>query len=275
MAEVTVRPVGACAALVEVPAGSGFAWRELLLSLAAEGVVPTPREVVPAESTVLVDGVPADQLAEALRDVDPPAGDTDDGGDVVEVPTVYDGADLDEVARLWGTDRQGGGDRHTSTELRVAFCGFAPGFPYLVGLEGELPRRDSPRTSVPAGAVALAGRYCGIYPSASPGGWQLVGRTAVRLFDVDADPPALLPPGTRVRFTAVPPDEPSDPPPRQQGARPDSSTAQLEVRRAGALTTVQDLGRVGSAHLGVPRAGSLDEPAARLANRLVGNDEGA
>jgi KipI family sensor histidine kinase inhibitor len=94
---------------------------------------------------------------------------------------------------------------HTGTQFSVAFCGFSPGFAYLAGLPARLavPRRASPRTRVPAGSVALADGWCGVYPQASPGGWALVGTTDVELFDLDRDPPALLTPGTRVRFVRV------------------------------------------------------------------------
>jgi KipI family sensor histidine kinase inhibitor len=102
--------------------------------------------------------------------------------------------DADEVVR-----------RHTGTEWTVAFCGFAPGFGYLTpdGEPWDVPRRDSPRTRVPAGAVALAGGFSGVYPRESPGGWQLIGRTDVAVFDVARDPAALLRPGVRVRFGAA------------------------------------------------------------------------
>jgi KipI family sensor histidine kinase inhibitor len=95
---------------------------------------------------------------------------------------------------------------HTATTFRVGFCGFAPGFAYLTGLPAALavPRHPTPRTKVPAGSVALADTYCGVYPTESPGGWQLIGRTDVVLFDVAATPPALLVPGVRVRFVEVP-----------------------------------------------------------------------
>jgi 5-oxoprolinase (ATP-hydrolysing) subunit B len=95
--------------------------------------------------------------------------------------------------------------RHTAPEYTVAFLGFSPGFPYLVGLDPalEVPRRDTPRTSIPAGSVGLAGGQTGVYPTASPGGWQLIGRTEVTLFDPDRDPPALLGPGSRLRFTVA------------------------------------------------------------------------
>jgi KipI family sensor histidine kinase inhibitor len=91
---------------------------------------------------------------------------------------------------------------HTGTEFVVAFNGFAPGFAYCTGLAEEraVPRLERPRSRVPAGSVGLAGPYTGVYPTASPGGWRLIGRTDLTLWDVERDPPATLPPGTRVRF---------------------------------------------------------------------------
>jgi KipI family sensor histidine kinase inhibitor len=159
-------------------------------------------DVVPAARTVLFDGVPdVDRLADAVRSWSLETATT--AGDRVEVPTVYDGDDLDDVARLWNMTRDEVVGTHTSTDFEVVFCGFAPGFAYCAGLPESLavPRLESPRPRVPAGAVALAGRFTGVYPSASPGGWRLLGRTALVLWDVDRDPPATLPPGTRVRFT--------------------------------------------------------------------------
>lgn len=127
-----------------------------------------------------------------------------DPGDAVIIPVVYDGADLDEVGRLTGLGARGVVEAHSSATWVAAFTGFAPGFAYLTGSEPRLavPRRDQPRPAVPAGAVALAGEFSGIYPRSSPGGWQLIGRTDAVLFDVDRTPPALLTPGTRVRFEA-------------------------------------------------------------------------
>ncbi|MFF0315156.1 allophanate hydrolase subunit 1 [Micromonospora sp. NPDC005252] len=135
-------------------------------------------------------------------------GDTTIGGGhgaEVVVPVEFDGPDLPVVADHWGVDVPAVLRRLTSTRFRVAFCGFAPGFPYLTGLPADLalPRLPTPRPRVPAGSVALAGPYAGIYPSASPGGWLLVGRTDLPLFDVDGDPPARLGPGTRVRMVAT------------------------------------------------------------------------
>ncbi|MBA8793320.1 allophanate hydrolase subunit 1 [Friedmanniella endophytica] len=126
-------------------------------------------------------------------------------GAPVEIPVRYDGEDLAAVAALLGVDPAEVVRRHTGTVWTVAFGGFAPGFGYLVpqtsGGHLTVPRRDSPRTAVPAGAVGLAGSYSGVYPRSGPGGWQLIGRTDLVLFDPDADPPALLRPGARVRFT--------------------------------------------------------------------------
>jgi KipI family sensor histidine kinase inhibitor len=124
---------------------------------------------------------------------------------LVTVPVVFDGPDLAEVAQLSGRSERDVVAALIGTELTVAFSGFAPGFGYLTGLPTDLhvPRRQTPRTRVPAGAVALAGPYAGVYPRSSPGGWQLVGNTDAVLFDVDRDPPALLVPGARVRFREV------------------------------------------------------------------------
>ena len=121
---------------------------------------------------------------------------------MVELPTTYDGEDLDDVARRWGMTRAEAVATHTGTEFTVAFVGFSPGFAYCSGLPPGLavPRLDRPRPKVPAGSVGLAGEYAGVYPSASPGGWRLLGRTDAALWDVTREEPALLTPGTRVRF---------------------------------------------------------------------------
>ena len=124
----------------------------------------------------------------------------------VEIAVRYDGEDLDEVARLTGRTAADVVAFHAERPWRVAFGGFAPGFAYLVrdGERLDVPRRSTPRTAVPAGAVGLAGTFSGVYPRASPGGWQLIGRTDAVLWDEDADPPALLRPGTVVRFREAP-----------------------------------------------------------------------
>jgi KipI family sensor histidine kinase inhibitor len=121
---------------------------------------------------------------------------------IVEIRVHYDGPDLDEVSKLTGLTPDEVVAAHTQTPWRVAFSGFSPGFAYLSGGDGRLqvPRRSEPRTSVPSGAVGLAGEFSAVYPRSSPGGWQLLGHTDEILWDVDRQPPALLQPGSVVRF---------------------------------------------------------------------------
>ena len=216
---VEVLPVGAEGLLIEVSdlgdvltleaalraavAGGGAAWQDVT-------------DVVPAARTVLLltrDGADLASLRSAVlgcadlvrvtrgSGIDPAAG-TASGSPEVEITVQYDGPDLAEVATLTGLSRAEVVAAHTGTPWRVAFGGFAPGFAYLVGGDRRLrvPRRDRPRPAVPAGAVGLAGEFSGVYPRASPGGWQLLGTTDAVLWDADRDPPALLGPGTTVRF---------------------------------------------------------------------------
>lgn len=158
-------------------------------------------DVVPAATTVLLDGVAeVDRVVAELEHWRPGAGPP--RGDVVELPVRYDGPDLGFVAEHWGLDLQQAVRRHAAGEYVVAFCGFAPGFGYLAGtkFDWDTPRRESPRTKVPAGSLALAGEFTGVYPRESPGGWQLIGHALVDAFDLHRDPPALLVPGAAVRF---------------------------------------------------------------------------
>ena len=173
----------------------------------AEGGMPRVGEAVPGARSVLFDEV-EDVAAlvaflSGLGLAGPPAPEA--GGPVVEVPTTYDGPDLDSVARRWDRSVAEVVELHTRTDFVVAFCGFRPGFAYCSGLPAELgvPRLETPRARVPAGSVGLAGSFTGVYPAASPGGWRLVGRTYLTLWDPAADPPARLTPGTRVRFRDV------------------------------------------------------------------------
>jgi KipI family sensor histidine kinase inhibitor len=167
--------------------------------------LPGVVDVVPAARTVLVVVDPAvtslAALAQALSATAPRTGRREHG-ELVEVPVVYDGEDLAEAAALLGWDAPELVDRHTSAQWSVAFCGFAPGFGYLASPDWtvEAPRRSSPRTKVPPGSVALAGEFSGVYPRESPGGWQLIGRTRLAVFDLSREPAALLRPGVRVRF---------------------------------------------------------------------------
>ena len=193
-----LRAVGAHAVRAEV----GDVRSALALASWARGARVGATEVVPAATTVLFDGVvDVDAVSDLLATWPGDLGQAT-GGDLVEIPTVYDGPDLADVAALWSVSVDEVVARHAATEFVAAFCGFAPGFSYLAGLPPELavPRRPSPRTRCGAGSVGLADTWCGVYPTDSPGGWQLIGRTDARLWDADRDAPALLPPGTRVRF---------------------------------------------------------------------------
>jgi KipI family sensor histidine kinase inhibitor len=187
-----------------------LAWTDAVREADLPGVL----DIVPASRTVLVklDGpryqTPTRQrlsklrlAPEALSELSAPSTGHAD----VEIDVVYDGADLEEVARLTGLTPAQVVEAHTGTLWRVGFGGFAPGFAYLVGGDSrlEVPRRAEPRTKVPAGSVGLAGEFSGVYPRESPGGWQLIGRTPAELWDVDRDKPALLTPGMWVQFRAV------------------------------------------------------------------------
>ncbi|WP_459753520.1 5-oxoprolinase subunit PxpB [Streptomyces sennicomposti] len=202
-----VLQVGPDALLVEVASGDeAEALHAELLRRRSEGLLKVA-EIVPAARTVLLDGLaePDRAARELAAATVPPAAPR--GERVVELPVRYDGPDLADVAARWGVAEEEVARVHAATEFRVAFCGFAPGFGYLTGLPERchVPRRATPRTAVPAGAVALAGPYTGVYPRSSPGGWQLIGTTDAVLWDPARVPAALLSPGTRVRFVPVGP----------------------------------------------------------------------
>jgi len=170
--------------------------------------LPGSVELVPGALTVLVvAAAPQDLpgLATALRELVLDPDEAPDESDDLVVEVRYDGPDLQDVATSVDISPDEVVVGHTSQVWTVEFAGFAPGFGYLTGSEGglEVPRRDSPRTRIPAGSVGLAGPYSGIYPRPSPGGWQLIGRSDARLWDADRDPPALLTPGRRVHFVEV------------------------------------------------------------------------
>lgn len=162
-------------------------------------------DAVLGAQTVLLRGVP-ERLRALVARVTPTDSATNDDQPVLDIPTRYDGEDLTEVSGLTGLSVADVVAAHTGSVWTVAFGGFAPGFAYLTGGDTRLtvPRRDSPRTAVPAGAVGLAGAFSGVYPRESPGGWQLIGHTALAMWDLDREPPALLHAGRRVRFVEVP-----------------------------------------------------------------------
>ena len=210
-----VRPCGDAALLVEV---TGLD-QVLVLHGAIESRRSQPGfaglvDLVPAATTLLLiaDGPAAvprlrEHVVEVLHDLDGPAavGGTTQTGEILRIAVRYTGPDLEEVAGLTGLTPREVVVAHTSHPWTVGFCGFAPGFSYLVGGDPrlEVPRRAEPRTRVPAGAVGLAGSFSGIYPRSSPGGWQIIGETDAVLWDVERRPPALLQPGARVEFVDV------------------------------------------------------------------------
>lgn len=160
---------------------------------------PSSRGESPSRRTYPSSRGGADQAASPPTGVEPPFHE---GADVVTIPVVYDGEDLESVAEAAGISVDEVVERHTGRELVVGWLGFAPGFAYLIGLDPVLhvPRLATPRTAVPAGSVAVAGPYSAVYPTASPGGWRLLGRTDLRVWNVSAEPPTPFRPGTRVRF---------------------------------------------------------------------------
>jgi len=290
-----IRPAGDAALLLETRPlasatdqdGNGAA---AIAAVVRAADIPGVIDVVPGAATVLVTVEPgrwaATELAARLTALAAAAGSGQayglagpaSGGDV-EIEVCYDGPDLADVASVTGLSVADVITRHQAARYRVGWLGFAPGFAYLTGLDPQLaavPRLDSPRVSVPAGSVAIAGGLAAVYPAASPGGWRLIGRTAAPLWQPDRDPPALLTPGARVRFVAVG----SLPPPREQEAAPPepdeaAGARRIQVLQPGPLASIQDLGRAGLAHLGVPASGAADAESLRLANYLVGNPSGA
>jgi KipI family sensor histidine kinase inhibitor len=200
---MTVLPVGDAGLLVELDGlPEVLALADAVRAAPPAGVL----DVVPAARTVLLVLAPGTDLGatrRAVLDLPIEPGTTAARGDVVQIDVVYDGPDLDEVARLTGLDPDGVVRAHTDDRWRVAFGGFAPGFAYLVsgGSRWDVPRRDEPRTSVPAGSVGLAGEFSGVYPRPSPGGWQLIGRTDAELWSPQRG--ALLQPGGWVQFRAI------------------------------------------------------------------------
>jgi KipI family sensor histidine kinase inhibitor len=246
---------------------------------------PDVVEIVPGAETVVVIVSDTDALDSVRRTVEALEGADDRGGRddastrEVVLDVVYDGDDLVDVADAAGLTIEDVVALHSGAIYRCDFCGFAPGFAYLSGLGPRLhlPRRATPRPSVPAGSVAIAGPYTAAYPSASPGGWHLLGRTDATLWDLDADPPALIMPGTTVRFNPIwagsVPDTARIPPRRRIGTNPAQigGSPGLRVVNAGVATSLQDRGRPGYAYLAVPGSGAVDRRSADLVNRLVGN----
>ncbi len=255
------------------------------------GDLPGVVETVPGLRSVLVVydplAVSFDEIAgraEACARAAPPVPASD--GALVEVPVVYGGTagpDLEAAALACGLSPSQIVELHSGTDYLVYMLGFAPGFPYLGLLAPQLrmPRRPTPRIRVPAGSVAVADAFSGIYPQETAGGWHLLGRTPLRLFDARRAQPCLLQPGDRVRFVPVAGGsaalEAAAPDANASGMTPISAPGRpvFEVLEPGLMTTVQDRGREGWRKFGVPASGALDRPALDAVNRVLGNLPGA
>lgn len=254
-----------------------------------ENVLRAVTQLIPAAHTILISFDPliasrADIIA-AVRALDA-SNNVRQRSRTVEIPVIYDGEDLSDIAQLLGISVSQVIERHCVSAWSVAFVGFAPGFAYLTGGDEifDVPRRKVPRLSVPAGAVGLAGTFSGVYPRVSSGGWQLLGHTETAMWNERANPPALLQPGDMVRFAPMREravieaaadscgaDESGD-----QCASDVSGTSSiaLEAVRPGLLTTFQDDGRC-AADMGVTGSGAADPRSSHLANTLVGNSTDA
>jgi KipI family sensor histidine kinase inhibitor len=236
---------------------------------------PGFREAVPTHRSLLVVYEPErtgfDEVRQVLEGRAREPARSAPPGRLHHIPVIYGGRDCDLVRGLTSDEVA---EIHTAQEYTAYMLGFMPGFAYLGALPERLaaPRRETPRVRVPAGAVGIAGGLTAVYPAATPGGWNLIGRAAARLFDPRRDPPCLIQPGDRVRFVRVrdlPPSSGAPPAPHPAAA------AAVEVLEGGLATTVQDLGRFGHRRHGVAWAGAMDAPALRAANLLVGNAAGA
>ncbi|MDQ7841286.1 MAG: 5-oxoprolinase subunit PxpB [bacterium] len=255
------------------------------------GDLPGVVETVPGLRSVLVvydpSAVSFDEIAgraEAAARAAQPVPATE--GALVEIPVIYGGTagpDLEAVALACGVRQSEAIELHSGTDYLVYMLGFAPGFPYLGLLAPQLrmPRRPTPRIRVPAGSVAVADAFSGIYPHDTAGGWHLLGRTLLRLFDPSRAQPCLLQPGDRVRFVPVPNGsaawEATAPDAKSSGVTPISPSGRpvFEVLESGLMTTVQDRGRMGWRRFGVPSSGALDLPALDAVNGVLGNLPGA
>ena len=238
-------------------------------------------EVIPAARTILIRYNPiltdANTLANHIANLDIATG-VIVTGELVTIPVHYHGEDLAQVATYLGITVAEVIKRHTDNEYQVAFCGFAPGFAYMVSKNSQLnvPRLKSPRVRIPAGSVALAGEFSSVYPQASPGGWQLIGITDLAVWDLQREQPALLKPGSRVNFVDA---KKATKKYHLPTAKPDKATINppidpqqdIKILATGLQTLLQDNGRIGQAALGISESGAMDKGALHSANRVLGN----
>ena len=285
-----VRDLSDGAVLVAYPGSSDEEANRMAVAAAqslARKKIPGLLDAVPGARTLLLLFDPAvlrhERLAEEFRSRRPGSGSADLPGRTLHVPVLYGGEagpDLEDLARGAELSPREFIHRHAAEKYRVAFLGFAPGFPYLVGLPSKLsaPRLATPRKRVPAGSVGIGGGYTGIYPEETPGGWRLIGRAPVRLFDARKDPPALLLPGDIVRFRPIEAEEFA----RGRSLLESSKTAAspvghpgFRVASPGVWTSVQGAPRYGWSRYGVAPGGAMDIEALRRGNAILGNPAGS
>jgi KipI family sensor histidine kinase inhibitor len=281
-----IREAGDSALLLELDAVIDPAVNARAIAIAAAVAaehVTGVRDIIPTYRSVAVHFDPLVADVDGLRDALRRAADAEPAptaGALVEVPVAYggeNGPDLDDVVTFAGTSPAAVVERHCAPEYRVFMLGFLPGFAYMGTVDDAIaaPRRATPRTRIPAGSVGIAGQQTGVYPRQSPGGWQLIGRTGLQIFDPFRTPVSIFSPGDRVKFVAVkeigvdhrravdPPSPIRDP------------FGGVTVLAPGFFTTVQDSGRWGHQDRGVPVAGPMDGRSCRLANALAGNSPDA
>lgn len=292
-------PLGDCAVLVVLKVKGGVAALDAVTQLAlrlrlASSEAAGVTDIVPAFSTVTVhydpskvppgEGAPVARVMRWIQSAPAVPAKLRRKPREVVVPVCYGGEHGPDIAEVAVHAKMSEAEVirvHSKAGYRVAAVGFSPGFPYLLGLAPRLatPRKATPRTTVAAGSVGIGGAQTGIYPTATPGGWSLIGRTPVRLFRPENEAaPTLLEAGDAVKFLAVTEKQAAqleEKPVAPTAVRATKETALFEVIKAGALTTVQDLGRPGRQHQGIPAGGAMDRQAARVANLLLGNDENA
>jgi KipI family sensor histidine kinase inhibitor len=283
------RDVSEGSLLVEFPEGSDAEANQAAIAIASRLSAKPPRgflDAIPGAKTLFVVFDPRTVDREGLIRRVRLAAEEREGAPLesrlFRIPVAYggeNGPDLGLLARDHGLEPEDVARRHAAAEYRVAFLGFSPGFAYMTGLPPELsmPRRESPRARVPAGSVAIGGNYTAVYPAESPGGWRLIGRSSVRLFDPFAAPPALLRAGDRVRFEPIDAEElarrfAAGAPPK--GAE-DGGDPILATIAPGLFTSVRGSPRHGLGSFGVPAGGAMDPEALERGNAILGNPPSA
>lgn len=273
---LTFLPVGEHDILVEL---ADLATTLTLLDQITATNWPEVTDLVPAARTLMVCFDPLlgdrESLMRRIAALDLSRESRRSGAELT-IPVFYDGEDLTDVAVHLGLTREEVIARHTKATYTVAFSGFAPGFAYMTCDDPlfQVPRRASPRVRIPAGAVALAGVFSGIYPTDSPGGWQIIGRTPVKTWDEGREKPALLAPGGRVRFRAISAEDFAAWPQAEIRPAPERRR-DATVLRSDFPAYYQDLGREGMAGQGIARSGAMDRASLIAANKLVGNPRNA